>query len=732
MHSLLSANGEVNLVVPRLQNLGTARGRATSLVTIPIRKTCLMSDKRETGATAKTDVVPANTNELSSADPTFDTRYFIRLGITVVGVFGAGIGVLFSLGVAQKLGWIDSGGAVSKTDSSDTRIHTCPMHPQIRQPGPGRCDICGMELVPAVAGTADPDEFAINVDTAARRLANIQTAKVERRTVFHTIETVGSIAFDESRLATISVYVEGRIERLFADYTGVEVEKGDHLVELYSPSLYSAQVEYLQSQKALSEMNDGTLAVIRRSQELLVKNTRQKLTELGMSEAQITTLEKERKAKSRLTVYSQIGGTVIEKMAQEGKYVKAGDPVYRIVNLSMVWLMLELFPEDAAQIRFGQNVEAELQSLPGEVVNGRVAFIDKTVDPKTRTVGVRVEILNVDGRMKPGDYATARVRVPIGSKGDVYDSELANKWISPMHPQIIRDQEGTCPICGMDLVPTSRYGYSGKPVPRPTVLVVPRDAVLIAGNNSVVYVETEEGRFEIRVVALGPMADIEVGLNETVDVAIVLSGLDHGESVATSGNFLIDSQMQLAGKPSLIDPLRAKVRRPKKPKPLSVPEIRIEPLAGDGGKKLEELYAAYMTVQSSLAADKKIDESQVNNLRSAGSALIESADVSESAKTLVQTIVDKSDHLNHMELKEAREHFKPISHSIIRLATQLRGDVADKKFTHFFCPMVKGGGGDWLQADSKLQNPYYGSQMLRCGETVTEIGLPANRANERE
>ncbi len=668
-----------------------------------------------------------------SAERTFDMRYFIRLGITTIGVFAAGIAVLISLGLAQKFGWIDSGGsAVSKQDNTDMRIHTCPMHPQIRQPGPGRCDICGMELVPAVAGAADLDEFAIKVDTAARRLANIKTAKVERRTVFHTIETVGSIAFDESRMKTISVYVDGRIERLFADYTGVEVQKGDHLVELYSPSLYSAQVEYLQSRKALSEMNASTLPVIRRSQELLVKNARQKLTELGMSITQMKDLETEGKAKSRLTVYSQIGGTVIEKMVQEGKYVKAGDPVYRIVNLSMVWLMLKLFPEDAAQIRFGQSVEAELQSLPGEVVNGRVAFIDKIVDPKTRTVGVRVEILNIDGRMKPGDYATARIRVPIGSKGEVYDSELANKWISPMHPQIIRDKEGTCPICGMDLVPTSRYGYAGNPVLQPTVLVVPRDAVLMAGNNSVVYVETEAGRFEIRAVALGPMADIEVGLNETEDVAIVLRGLDEGEAVATSGNFLIDSQMQLAGKPSLIDPSRAKVRKPKKPQPLSFPEIHIEPLAGDGGKQLEELYAAYMAVQSSLAGDKKIEESQAMKLQAAGTALLEVADVPESAKPLLQTIVDKSAHLHHMDLKSAREQFKTISHSVIRLATRLRGEAAENKFTHFFCPMVKGGGGDWLQADSKLQNPYYGSQMLTCGTKVGELGLPANGANERE
>ena len=131
--------------------------------------------------------------------------------------------------------------------------------------------------------------------------------------------------------------------------------------------------------------------------------------------------------------------------------------------------MLELYPEDAARIRFGQRVEAEMQSLPGETFEGRVAFIDPTVSQDDRTVGVRVEFLNDDGRLRPGDYATAQVYLPIGKQGEVYDADLAGRWISPMHPQIIRDEPGSCPICGMDLVPTSRYGYSDQPVEQPAV-----------------------------------------------------------------------------------------------------------------------------------------------------------------------------------------------------------------------------------------------------------------------
>jgi Cu(I)/Ag(I) efflux system membrane fusion protein len=158
-----------------------------------------------------------------------------------------------------------------------------------------------------------------------------------------------------------------------------------------------------------------------------------------------------------------------------------------------------------------------------------------------------VELHN-DGRLRPGDYAEAFITLPISPQGKVYDADLAGKWISPMHPQIIRDVPGQCPICGMDLVPTSRYGFAEQPVPQPASMFVPRQAVLLAGGNSIVYVETKPGRFEIRPVTVGAILR---------DKVVILAGLKQGESVATAGNFLIDSQMQLAGKPSLIDPARA-------------------------------------------------------------------------------------------------------------------------------------------------------------------------------
>jgi len=645
-----------------------------------------------------------------------------------LGLFLAvGVALIVLVGIAQRLNWIqapsDTGSAVAS--NKDGTIYTCPMHPNIRQPSKGRCPICGMELVPASSASAGAlDEFAVQIEPAQRRLANIVTAEAKSGPVEAILQSVGALAIDESRQATISAYVDGRLERLFADYTGVHINKGDHLAVIYSPQLFSAQVEYLEARRALNAA--GGLSGFRQSQEALAANTLQRLREFGMTEDQLTNLGREGKAESRLTVYSPQGGTVVEKLAIEGNYVKAGDPIYRIAELSTIWLMLKLFPEDAAHIRFGQRVEAKVQSLPGRTYIGRVAFIDPTVDPDNRTVAVRVELSNDERQLRPGDYAKARIQLPVGPKGQVFDAALAGKWISPMHPQIVRDQPGQCPICGMDLVPTSEYGYATEAVPQPNSLYVPRSAVLLAGGNSVVYAETEPGRFEIRPVTIGPILH---------DKIVVLDGLKEGEKVATSGNFLIDSQMQLAGKPSLIDPTRAIAKKQKPKGPLVVKEVVVMSISGISGQRLEQMYAAYFEVQRALAADQKPPIEMSQAISGIAKGLSGDSGIPEPSRKLMQEIATHAEHLHHVDLAGARTAFKPISHAIVKLAAQVRSEDAQQAFTHFYCPMVPGGGGDWLQPGGELLNPYFGSQMLRCGEKVTEYppkGKTAPKAESHE
>ncbi len=645
--------------------------------------------------------------------------------LSVALFFAAGVALIVLVGLAQRVNWIrrPAEAPAATSGQADGTIYTCAMHPNIRQPSPGRCPICGMELVPAAsAGGASLDEFAVQIQPAQRRLANIETAEVKTGPLKATLQTVGAIAIDESRQATIAAYVDGRLERLFADYTGVHINKDDHLAVIYSPQLFGAQVEYLESRRALSGTVAG-LPAVRQAQEALAANTFQRLREFGMSKQQLEQLEQEGKAQSRLTIYALQAGTVVEKLAIEGNYVKAGDPIYRIANLSTVWLMLKLFPEDAAHVRFGQQVQATVQSFPGKPFIGRVAFIDPTVDAENRTVSVRVELNNEDGRLRPGDYAEARIDTPIGPQGEVFDEGLAGKWISPMHPQIVRDEPGQCPICGMDLVPTSEYGYAEEPGPQPSSLYVPRSAVLLAGGNSVVYVETEQGRFEIRPVTIGPILH---------DKIVILDGLEEGEKVATSGNFLIDSQMQLAGKPSLIDPARAIAKNEQRKGPLVFKDVTVASISGEEGTKLEELYTAYFEVQKSLAADQKPRAEVAQELAAAARELSGDNAFPEASRKLLQEITTQAEHLHHMDLAGARKAFKPISHAIVTLATQVRGAEARQPFTHFYCPMVPGGGGDWLQAGGELLNPYLGVEMLRCGEKVTEYPPGGSSAAEPE
>lgn len=581
-----------------------------------------------------------------------------------------------------------------------------------------------MALVPAAGGTADLDALSVRIDPAQRRLANIQTAKVQRVPVSAEIQSVGAIAIDESRMATIASYISGRVERLFADYTGVDVAANDHLAVIYSPELYTAQVEYLEARNAMSEMTPRTLEVVRQTQRKLVESARHRLVELGMTDKQIESIEESGKAQSRLTIYAPIGGTVTEKLVVEGDYVSAGEPIYRIANLTTVWLMLELFPEDVSRIRFGQQVTAEIQSLPGETFHGRVAFIDPTVDPQKRTVGVRVEFLNEDRRLRPGDYATATIQLPIGPRGEVYDADLAGRWISPMHPQIIRDDPGECPICGMDLVPTSRYGYTDEPVAHPLSLVVPRSAILFAGDKSVVYTEVEQGRFEIRVVTLGPI------LREQ---AIVIDGLREGEEVATAGNFLIDSQMQLTGNPSLIDPERAIQAAASRKGPIEFQETMPAAVAGEAGERLEELFATYFRIQQDLADDKVPGGADAQKLHRLADELETNSALPTNARDHLRTIVRESEHLSHKPLAATRlEQFRPISHAVVPLATLVRGEEASAPYHHMFCPMVKGGRGDWLQNTKTLRNPYWGSEMLECGEVVASFPPPATSSGDRD
>jgi Cu(I)/Ag(I) efflux system membrane fusion protein len=269
---------------------------------------------------------------------------------------------------------------------------------------------------------------------------------------------------------------------------------------------------------------------------------------LGLKNEQVAEIERSGKPVTHLTIYSPIGGVVIEKMANEGMYVTTGTHIYTVADLSQVWVKLDAYEADLPWIRYGQQVEFTAEAYPGEVFRGWISFIAPTLDPKTRTVKVRVNVPNADRRLKPEMFVRAVVRSQVAEGGMVIDPNLADKWICPMHPSVVKTVPGACDICGMDLVKTESLGYVVAEVSGEPPLVIPASAPLITGKRAVVYVqqpEAEHPTFNGREVVLGPRAG---------DCYLVKSGLKEGEEVVTHGGFKIDSALQIQAKPSMMNP----------------------------------------------------------------------------------------------------------------------------------------------------------------------------------
>ncbi|MBC8378338.1 MAG: efflux RND transporter periplasmic adaptor subunit [Planctomycetes bacterium] len=430
-------------------------------------------------------------------------------------------------------------------------IWTCSMHPQIREDKPGKCRLCGMDLIPITSGgTDETTEYAdrtIPFSPEAVKLMEIQTSLVERKEMSHEVRLVGKIALDETRTKTITAWVPGRIDRLFVDFTGITVNKGDHMVELYSPELITAQAEFLQAIESTKTL-DGSTELVSRSIRQTLEASREKLRLLGLTEQQIADIEKASKPLDQLTVYAPIGGVVIDKKASEGMYVKTGTPIYTIADMSTLWVLLDVYESQLSWIQFGRAVEFTTESWPGEIFKGRISFVSPILDDKTRTVKVRAVVENAAGKLKPNMLVHALVSVPVTEQGPAAVASLADKWICPMHGEIVEDTAGQCPVCGMDLVTAKTLGYGVQGDATPP-LAIPATAALVTGrklNKAVVYVQVEgadKPTFMGREVTLGPRAG---------DYYVVLSGLMEGERVVTNGNFKIDSEMQIRAKSSMM------------------------------------------------------------------------------------------------------------------------------------------------------------------------------------
>ena len=435
-----------------------------------------------------------------------------------------------------------------ESDSAAGGDWTCSMHPQIRQSRPGKCPICGMDLVPVSQASAEKERL--------EKRAGVLTEPITRRELSKELRTVGRLDYNERQIAFITARVGGRVDRVHADFTGINVKKGDHLVDIYSPDLYVAQTELIRALEAEAANKKNGAAFDLNFAQTTLESARVKLRLLGLLPEQIEQIEKTKKPATHLTVYATMGGTVTEKNVRVGQYVKEGDILYRIADLDPLWLYLDIYEYDLAWVRFGQKVDVTVEAYPGERFLGTVTFLDPFLDDKTRTVKARVNLPNAHRKLKPAMYASAVIRVRLQADGTPEPTGLEGKYVCPMHPEIVSDKEGKCSICQMPL-----ERVPGKPAPKAhadhepsKALAIRASGVLDTGRRKVTYRETKEGSFEVVELQLGARASAKDKTGNEIGYYVVKSGLNEGDKVVIQGAFLLDSQRQIEGMPSLLFP----------------------------------------------------------------------------------------------------------------------------------------------------------------------------------
>lgn len=375
----------------------------------------------------------------------------------------------------EVVGTVDGASATDSDahDPSAIAYWTCSMHPSVQSSEPGTCPICSMDLISVTWGELETG--VIIVDAQRRQLIGVKTDFAAVRPIGSEVRAAGRIAYDETRVADVTLRLDAWIGTLNADFTGMRVEKGEALATFYNPELWSLQREYLDAIARAQGDNASAKG--------LVSAAEARLKVWGIEDAQLTAIRERGAAIEYLTVHAPISGTIIEKHVVEGSAVEAGAPLYRIADLSVVWIEADVFEDDIARIQPGQRARFAVQGLPDQAFEATVSYLYPYVDPVTRTGRVRFEAANPDGLLRPDLYVSAVVEIPLSER-----------------------------------------------------LVVPVGAVIFAGASHVVFVDLGEGRLEPRRVKIGA---------QTPDYVEILEGVAEGEEVVTSANFLIAAESKL-------------------------------------------------------------------------------------------------------------------------------------------------------------------------------------------
>ena len=598
-------------------------------------------------------------------------NYRLVLGVLITGLF---LGWLFFHPTrAQRASEIQIEGHEGHDHSNeDPTTWTCSMHPQIKQDKPGQCPICAMDLIPLTTAQSSGDDLDPNeivLTESAARLADIQTMEVNRGVPVKPVHLQGKVHADERNIAELTARFGGRIEKLYVNFTGQQVRKGEKLATLYSPDLVSAQRELLE---AIS---------FKESRPSFYTAARAKLKLWDLTQDQIDAIEQEGEPQLYFDVLSPISGTVMMRHVALGDYLKEGSALFQVTDLSRVWVMLDAYESDLPWISNGDRVELKVQSLPGSGFEGRVSYIDPFINPTTRVARVRIELPNKGLKLKPEMFASA-----------ILHSKIAE---SPDH------------------------------------LLIPKSSILWTGKRAVVYVrvpERESPSFLYREIILGP---------EAGDSYVVAEGLKEGEVIAVNGVFKIDAAAQLEGKPSMMNPGGGKVSTGHDHGSMNAEEGLAEDdhsehqdkeaeqefaeVKAEFKNQLQALYNSYILMSEALVASDPVETGKA------------ATRVESSLKEVDMSLLDGEAHIAWMtQLKSLESEIRTISSSSdistqrIAFATFNEAFYASLKafgleqgtVYYQYCPMANGDkGAYWFSNIKEIENPYFGDEMLRCGET---------------
>ena len=594
-----------------------------------------------------------NTDTDAPTDGTARQPHRLR---TVVLTVAVTLALVLTAGPTLKAAALGVWHAVFGEDSAQEQgdghsYYTCGMHPWVILPHPGDCPICGMKLE-----KLDPDKFKaeIAIDPVVTQNMGVRVADVRRAALSRTLRAVGTVDYDETRVRDVNLKVAGWLEKVHVDYLGAPVKAGDPLFDIYSPELFSAQEEYL--------------AALRNGAKELVQSARTRLSYFDVGDAAIDALKARGKPQKAMTIASPWPGIVVGKNANEGMRVVPGSKLYKIADMSKVWVMVSLYEYQLPYVSVGQEAVMKLPYIPGQEFTGRVIYIYPTLDKQTREVKARVEFDNPHLLLKPGMFANIEIQ-----------ATLARERV-----------------------------------------VVPREAVIDTGERQVAFVSLGEGRFEPR--------DVRVGVQGEDGQIEVLDGLKPGEKVVVSGQFLLDSEARI--REGLAKMIRGDAASDQEATVAVAGEAEVKGLPQAAQATLSDLIKSYFAIQDGLAKDSTDGvAAAAAKIAKDVDALLDTPIPGQPhfwhQHEEVATVRGKALELGKApKLADARAMFADLSVALAKLvhATGVPPQMA-QEVQELHCPMYREeqGGTVWLQAAGQVRNPYYGSQMLGCFDRRTAI-----------